>query len=166
MTRLIGRFSTLAISVGLLGTLGCAIAAPALANIDTTEKLAKAEIEETTAPQAFLYGESQEPDQLGKGYIVFEKTGNQVIGAFYQPRSSFDCFAGTVEQNRLALNVTETYTNEVFDYTLALDPSAPIASTGTVGALPLSIQGFQVLPELSANDQRILSTCKAAALNQ
>lgn len=160
MIGLLRHGSKLATALLMAGT----IATPAFAETGTEAKLARADFKTGTS-QTFLYGEVSEPDQLGKAYLVFEKAGHQVVGAFYQPRSSFDCFTGTLENDRLALNVEETYTGQQFNYSVALNPATAIAATGNVGDLPLQLQGFEPLSEISANDQRILSTCKAAAFN-
>ena len=45
----------------------------------------------------YLYGESSQPEQIGQSYMVFEVKQGQVTGAFYMPRSSFDCFTGVPE---------------------------------------------------------------------
>lgn len=49
----------------------------------------------------YLYGEAAQPDQVGKGYVVFSHQNGRVVGAFYYPRSEFDCFAGSLENNTL-----------------------------------------------------------------
>jgi len=108
----------------------------------------------------YLYGQSQQPDQLGSAYMVFEVTENRVLGAFYMPHSSFDCFYGEVQAQELALNVIDSYEQTVHPYSVALQRNASVATTGGEAIAPLSLEGFHPLSGLSENDQRILNTCK------
>lgn len=156
------RLATL--TVLAVGVFGGAIASAALAETEPDLQVA-ATRSETPTHQTYLYGQTSEPEQLGQTYIVMERTGNQVVGAFYQPLSSFDCFSGTVQSNHLDLKIAATYTGETFAYQVALADSVPIASTGPVSLPETQLEGFRVIPELSANDRRILSTCKAANLS-
>ncbi|HEY9749052.1 MAG TPA: hypothetical protein V6C63_10255, partial [Allocoleopsis sp.] len=61
----------------------------------------------TLADGTYLYGEAPEPEQIGSAYMVFQVTKGKVIGAFYMPRSSFDCFSGRFEPGKLALDVVD-----------------------------------------------------------
>jgi len=88
----------------------------------------------------YLYGETSEPEQIGKAYVVFEVRRGQVIGAFYMPHSSFDCAYGSAEQSQLDVTIINSYDQTTYRHTLFLDK-------------------FQRLTTVSANDQRILSTC-------
>ncbi|MBF2084983.1 hypothetical protein [Thermoleptolyngbya sp. C42_A2020_037] len=108
----------------------------------------------------YLYGQSQQPDQIGSAYMVFEVTENQVVGAFYMPHSSFDCFYGEVQAQELALNVIDSYEQTVHPYSVALQTNASVAATGGEAIAPLNLEGFHQLSALSENDQRILNTCK------
>ncbi|MEM8604144.1 MAG: hypothetical protein AAGF24_09960 [Cyanobacteria bacterium P01_H01_bin.121] len=143
-----------------------AIAAPVL-EAPITATGTGSDLASSTDTQSYLYGEVAEPEQIGHTYIVLEQAGQQVVGAFYQPRSSYDCFVGRVEADRLNLTVTATYTNEIFAYQIALADSTAIASLNSTQLISperlIQPDGFELLPELSANDQRILSTCKAAS---
>ncbi|WP_080807659.1 hypothetical protein [Halomicronema hongdechloris] len=121
---------------------------------------------ETTTPQfpadgVYLYGQSPTPEELGVGYMVMEAVDQQVIGAFYMPHSSFDCFQGRVDGNELALTITNSYTQETYPYAISLVSNDAIASTGE-GLEPLSLEGLYRLAQPSDNDMRILATCKAA----
>jgi hypothetical protein len=91
----------------------------------------------------YLYGEVPQPEQLGKGYVVFAHQQGKVVGAFYYPRSEFDCFSGSLKNN--ILNVKS----------VGID--AP-----DVVELTVSLSDFHRLPIVSANDQRILKVCQQA----
>lgn len=109
----------------------------------------------------YLYGQSPEPEQLGAGYMVFEATDGQVVGAFYMPRSSFDCFYGEIEADQLALTVIDSYEQTLHPYAVALETPDPVAMAGSDTIAPMNLEGFHRIDTISDNDQRILSTCKA-----
>lgn len=109
----------------------------------------------------YVYGQSLERDQLGQAYLVFEAQADTVVGAFYMPSSSFDCFQGNVEADRLALTITDSYTSETYAYGLPTAVSEPIASQ--VPEAPFGLEGFYALEGMSDLDERVLTTCKADA---
>ena len=113
----------------------------------------------------YLYGQVTEPNQVDSAYMVFDVKGQTIVGAFYMPHSSFDCFQGTIQPDELALTVHDSYSQETFPFAVALAPNdEAIAFEGTVVAPPMKIDGFQPLESLSENDQRILATCRADIL--
>ncbi|MBI4780180.1 MAG: hypothetical protein HY785_02535 [Oscillatoriophycideae cyanobacterium NC_groundwater_1537_Pr4_S-0.65um_50_18] len=132
-----------------------------------TSTLAQNDLSSSSEAQAltdgtYLYGQSQVAEQLGSAYMVFEVSQGKVLGAFYMPRSSFDCFYGNLEADRVALTVVDSYEKSAHPYDVALESSAPVAMAGDEAiAAPVGLEGFQRLESLSENDQRILSTCKA-----
>ncbi|MFH7242788.1 MAG: hypothetical protein ACHWZW_08045 [Spirulina sp.] len=113
-------------------------------------------------PGQYLFGQSPDPDQIGSGYIVLNSDGQDIYGALYFPGSSFDCFRGRVEGNALAMTIIDSYSQEAYPYSIALDAQSPIATTQFQNGLaPLSLSGFHALETLSENDLRMLNTCQA-----
>ncbi len=147
-------------------TLGSLPQTSAQAQDTTGLKVATRPIEAaTTFPTngVYLYGETAQPNQLGRSYMVSEIRDGKIIGAFYMPNSSFDCFYGNVQRNRLALTVVETYSNQPYSYVLALESAGSVASIGSLpGVTALKPEGFHLINQITANDQRILGVCKAA----
>ena len=112
------------------------------------------------ADGVYLYGQSPKRDQLNSAYLVFEVTQGQVMGAFYMPRSSFDCVYGNLQSDQLALNVVDSYSRESYPYAVALQGGGAIADAQ--GAVPpVTLEGMHRIDNINSNDQRILSTCKA-----
>jgi hypothetical protein len=109
----------------------------------------------------YLYGQSAAAEQIGSAYMVFEVNQGKVIGAFYMPRSSFDCFYGNLEADHVALTIVDSYEQNLRPYSVALETAAPVAMAGNETIVPVGLQGFHRINALSNNDQRILSTCKA-----
>jgi hypothetical protein len=87
-----------------------------------------------------LYGQVAQPDQISKGYVVFQNIEGEVVGAVYYPQSEFSCFQGSLDGT--TLNV-QTIAENLED------------ADRSTAALP----DFYKLP-VSENDRRILSQCK------
>ena len=112
--------------------------------------------------RAYLYGQQPVADLPATAYFVFEVRDRQVTGAFYMPSSSFDCVRGRIEAKRLALTVTDSYSQATYPYDLALGASAvEVASEQPNRVLPLAIEGFHPLP-IGDRDREILAVCQAA----
>ena len=113
----------------------------------------------------YLYGQSAEPEQVGSAYMIFDVAGQDILGAFYMPSSSFDCFQGSIQSDELALTIHDSYAQESFPFSVALVTNEEaIASEGTVTIPGKTIDGFQPIDGISDNDQRILATCRADLL--
>lgn len=108
----------------------------------------------------YLYGQARKPDQLGKGYFVFESKVGKVVGALYMPSSSFDCAAGEFKADQLALMVTDSYDRTANPFEIALDRTSAVASNGNP-SLNIGLQGFHKLDAVSENDLRLLNVCKS-----
>lgn len=104
----------------------------------------------------YLFGEKPLPDQLQTAYMIFEARAGQVVGAFYAPHSSFDCFRGSVQNTQLSLAITETYSQEEYSYALGLEDTA----VAGLGGSQFAIEGFHQIGDISANDLRMLNTCQ------
>jgi hypothetical protein len=110
----------------------------------------------------YLYGQSPQPNQIGQAYMVFEVTAGKLVGGFYMPRSSFDCFSGTAQGNQLALNIVDSYSQEVHDYSMAYSNVSTVAANSPGGAdQKIVLEGFHPIETLSQTDYQILKTCKA-----
>ncbi|PSB35565.1 hypothetical protein [Stenomitos frigidus] len=110
----------------------------------------------------YLYGQAPKAGQLGATYLVFEVNKGKVNGAFYMPQSSFDCVHGTLQTQRLALTVVNSYEQASYPYAVALQAGGTSASSTGPNVAPIALEGFHPIKHLSANDRRILSTCKAS----
>ena len=149
------RFGKSAKSLGLaLGFAIAGVAVPAMAG----------EAPHSAQPIAdgvYLYGQSQTPEQIGSAYMVFEVHQGKMVGAFYMPRSSFDCFHGNVEADRVALTVVDSYDKSSNPYDIAYSTDDSVAMSGGETLAPIGLEGFHKIDTVSANDQRLLATCKA-----
>ncbi|PSB19011.1 hypothetical protein C7B65_13430 [Phormidesmis priestleyi ULC007] len=108
----------------------------------------------------YLYGQSSQPNQIGKAYFVFEVRQGNVVGALFMPRSSFDCAYGTFQPDRVALTVVDSYDKSENPYAIALERTASVATRGNPALKQISLEGFEPLTTLSENDRRILDVCK------
>ncbi|MBE9139985.1 hypothetical protein IQ254_22780 [Nodosilinea sp. LEGE 07088] len=115
------------------------------------------------AAERYLFGQTPQPDQIGQGYVVLERTGDRVYGALYYPSSSFDCFYGQVQGSEVAMTIINSYDQEAYPYSLALAEGPAVATVGSTGeSLPFSLDGFYAIDTLSDNDHRMLDQCRAA----
>ncbi|MCY7368127.1 MAG: hypothetical protein LH474_08240 [Chamaesiphon sp.] len=104
----------------------------------------------------YLYGESNRPEMSGKEYIIFERIGNKAVGAFYLPRSEFNCFKGQFQGSRLNVTLTDAFDRQKYNFSLNLNARGLTASKLPTMGEPT----YQPLGKISDNDQRILSACK------
>jgi hypothetical protein len=104
----------------------------------------------------YLYGESDQPDVVGKEYIIFETVGNKTIGAFYLPKSEFSCFHGQFQGSRMNVTLIDTFDRQKYNFTLNLNPSGLTASKQPMMGEP----SYQPLDKISNTDRSILNTCK------
>jgi hypothetical protein len=110
-----------------------------------------------TANGVYLYGESDRPNVVGKEYIIFETSRKKTIGAFYLPRSEFNCFYGQFKGTALKVTLIDPFTKQRSNFTLALDRYNGFnASTKPILGKP----AYQLLSKISNNDRRILAACK------
>ncbi|MGE5656974.1 MAG: hypothetical protein ACM37W_10190 [Actinomycetota bacterium] len=93
----------------------------------------------------YLYGNSPQPNELTRSYVVFERRDSEVIGAFYSPQSEFTCFAGNLQGTRL-------------------DVEAIVLGQPETQEVRAQLANLYPLQEISANDQRMLGVCKQEAI--
>ncbi len=109
----------------------------------------------------YLYGQSPQPNQVGQGYIVFQKRQNQVTGAMYMPNSEFSCFQGNLDSSGdLAMTVTG-FPGEGDQEQVATASTLPKidADEPMNYAYSVALQDYHQLNSVSANDRRILQMC-------
>lgn len=118
----------------------------------------------------YLYGQSSEPEQAGREYLVFEARQGKVIGALYMANSEYSCFYGTLDSRQMNLTVANAYEQTAFAHAIALMQPAQVAAAGgrinlenTYDSLTyphaVGLEGYQPISQLGASDKQILSTC-------
>lgn len=162
-TALNKRFSQLgAIAATTVLAIGAATLASLPGHAQTSTREAVPVPETTALPDGvYLYGQSTQPNEIGKGYFVFEAKAGKVVGALYMPSSSFDCAQGAFNRDELALTVVNSYDRTTNPFEIALDRSSTVASNTNSVEKAIGLQGFYKLSNVSENDQRILQVCKA-----
>lgn len=141
--------------------IGSSLAVASIARAESVSITARL----NTTPSAItdgthVYGSATQPQQIGETYMVFEAQDDRVVGGFYQPSSSFDCFQGNLNGDRLALTVTNSYTQAAYPFHLAVTRNTAVAGQDT--DIPLNIPGFQPLDDVSSMDRQVLDTCQTA----
>lgn len=95
------------------------------------------------ADGTYLYGETAIPNQITKGYVVFQRQQGKVVGALYSPNSHFDCFTGSLINN-------------------TLDVKALAFGESKMKNVKINLSNLHQIKPISGNDQRIISVCKQA----
>lgn len=113
----------------------------------------------------YLYGQSSTPNQLGQGYILFQKQQSKIIGALYVPQSEFSCFQGTLAKSGELAMTVKSSPGEVGAIEVSTTSTIPKISDdqSTTYAHSISLQDYHQLNSVSANDQEMLNMCKQEA---
>ncbi|MDZ7993897.1 MAG: hypothetical protein RM022_011115 [Nostoc sp. EfeVER01] len=112
----------------------------------------------------YLYGQSPKPNQLGQGYIIFQKQQNKVTGALYMPQSEFNCFQGTINPSgELAMTVNSSSNEANSNQSNQVATSNRLPKVGedesNSYAYSLALQDFYQLNSIAASDRRTLQMC-------
>ncbi|TVQ17520.1 MAG: hypothetical protein EA367_17450 [Leptolyngbya sp. DLM2.Bin15] len=159
--RIQAALLTAAVSIGLGSALvGLASGSSQASDVVPSQTLTQAG-EAIVADGVYLYGQSSEPEQVGSAYMVFESRSDRLVGAFYMPHSSFDCFYGSAEPDQLALMVVDSYEQGIHSFDVALQSNSNVASSVGGAIAPIALEGFQPVATLSENDYRILEVCQS-----
>ncbi len=103
----------------------------------------------------YVFGQTSQPEQIGKEYLVFESRGSKVIGAFYMPASEYSCFYGTLKQSQIDLTLVNPEDGSTYSHSIALQPNSLVASNGQI-----ALQGYHPVTRISDNAQQILKSCR------
>ncbi|MGF1601894.1 MAG: hypothetical protein ACFCU8_07715 [Thermosynechococcaceae cyanobacterium] len=96
------------------------------------------------ADGVYLYGKKPEAGQAQTEYFVFKLQNKRVVGAFYMPQSSYDCFRGDLNASQLNLTVMTSYEEQAYDHKVSLTAYHPIT-------------------QVSDNDLQMVQTCQTDA---
>ncbi len=161
-THLIKKFSLAFAACGLIFP-GASVAQPEALSAALSSKHSSAESSAVSravlSDGNYLFGQSPARDELGMTYAVLSVKSNQTIGAFYQPRSSFDCFSGQMSANELSVNIVNSYDQTVYPYEIAVSLDNSVVAGNAAGGYILD--GFYRIDELSNQDQEMLAVCQA-----
>ena len=129
---------------------------------NTRELGRKGQIQFPEQDGTYLYGQSSTPNELGQGYILFQKQQSKIIGALYVPHSEFSCFQGTLAKSgELAMTVRSS-PGEVGAMDVATSSTIPKVNENEFTTYPYSVtlQDYHQLSSVSSNDRKILQICQ------
>ena len=129
---------------------------------NTRELAKKGQVQFPEQDGTYLYGQSSTPNQLGQGYILFQKQQSKIIGALYVPHSEFSCFQGTLAKSgELAMTVRSS-PGEVGAMDVATSSTIPKVNENEFTTYPYSVtlQDYHQLSSVSSNDREILQICQ------
>ena len=127
-----------------------------------TQTLAEPRTQFPTQNGVYLYGQSPKANQLGQGYIIFEKQQDRLVGALYMPSSEFSCFNGTLSQSgKLAMTVTG-YPGDESRSQVATSNLTNFSEDGpALYSHSVALNEYHQLNSISPNDRQMLQTCKS-----
>jgi hypothetical protein len=99
----------------------------------------------------YMYGESNQPGETGREYVVFENHGGVAVGAVFLANSEYSCFAGQVNLSQLDMMVEDTYDNVSRPYAVSLESMTGETATGLEY---LSVQ------QIGPKEVNLLQTCR------
>ena len=141
-----------------------------------TDSIAKNNILKGKMPKKdgiYLYGQSQQPNQIGKEYMVFEVRQGKVTGAFYLPQSEFNCFQGSLAAGKLDLTIAGDAGSTPYSDSIADAENAPQVATASDSSqiqaqyeqvssqYSVALQNYYQLSNVNENDKQILAACKS-----
>lgn len=107
----------------------------------------------------YRYGQTANRGEGNLTQMVFEVSNNRIVGAFYVPQSSFDCFEGEFRDQQMALMVRDSYDHTGHSFVIPLREGAIASSIPTVA--PVQLVGFEPVTAVTPNDHRLLATCRS-----
>ncbi|MDJ0708625.1 MAG: hypothetical protein QNJ46_35620 [Leptolyngbyaceae cyanobacterium MO_188.B28] len=152
---------TLSLSLAASGFPTLSASAAEAPNLKELGRPSTANFQSPMPDGVYVYGQSPEPGQIGATYLVFEVSNQQTVGAFYLPSSSFDCFHGELQPNRLLLTVVDSYDQTTHPYAVALQTKHPLTASNLGKTPPVGLIGFHPVRSISDMDYQLLSTCQA-----
>jgi hypothetical protein len=115
----------------------------------------------------YLYGQSATPNQIGQGYIIFEKRQATIKGALYMPSSEFSCFQGTIDRSgKLAMSVNTSPDQTSFNQVATTNTTPSINDDEfSPYAYSVALSDYHQLKTITTNDRRILQMCNQISPN-
>jgi hypothetical protein len=99
----------------------------------------------------YMYGESNQPGETGREYVVFENHGGVAVGAVFLANSEYSCFSGQVKPYQLDMMVEDTYDNVIRPYAVSLESMSGEITTGLE---------YQSVQQIGPKEVNLLQTCR------
>jgi hypothetical protein len=129
---------------------------------NTRELGRKGQIQFPEQDGTYLYGQSSTPNELGQGYILFQKQQSKIIGALYVPHSEFSCFQGTLAKSGELAMTVKSSPGEVGVMEVSTASTIPKVNENEFTTYPYSVtlEDYHQLSSVSSNDRKILQICQ------
>lgn len=123
----------------------------------TGGEVATANAIDQSLPQ--LYGQFPSEETARPVYLILRVHQRQVVGAFYQRSSSFDCFYGRISPTRLDLTVVDSFSQTAHPFAVAMSPTN--TEVAQASGIPVTTQpeGFHAVNQVGDSDLQILNAC-------
>jgi hypothetical protein len=101
--------------------------------------------------RVFLYGEANTANQVGKGYLIFQRSGQQIVGAMYSPQSEYTCFTGQLTATNINLQPFDTGVQTASN------------QDSTQAAIQVALPSLHQLSQVGSADRQVLASCQKEA---
>jgi hypothetical protein len=96
--------------------------------------------------RVYLYGEANTANQLGKGYFIFQRSGQRIVGAMYYPQSEYTCFTGTLRAT-----------------SVQLQPFEAGAQSGLGQEIEVALPSLHQISQIGPSEREALAMCQQEA---
>jgi hypothetical protein len=140
--------------------LASSLKAPKLEQNRVVSLAQVANSQSSLADGVYLYGQAEEPEQLGSEYLVFQVRQGKIQGAFYMPSSEFDCFSGQATSNGINLSIVNPEDNTTYSHSIAFEKTSTIAAEGDRVQRSLDLEGYHQIDKISKQDRELIRACQ------
>jgi hypothetical protein len=99
----------------------------------------------------YMYGETSQPGESGREYVVFENRDGAVVGAVFLADSEYSCFSGQVRTRQLDVVLADTYTEAVRPYSVTIESTPGETITGAE---------YRSISQISTQEMNLLQSCR------
>lgn len=99
----------------------------------------------------YMYGESNQPGETGREYVVFENHGGVAIGAVFLANSEYSCFSGQVKPYQLDMMVEDAHENVSRPYAISLESVSGETTTGLE---------YRSVQQIGPKEVSLIQTCR------
>ncbi len=110
------------------------------------------------ADGVYFYGQSAEPERLGKEYLIFQVKQDQIKGAFFVPQSEYDCLEGTIDDRKINLSI-EDIEGSNYSYPIAIDRTTSLATNNNPSLQTVNLRGYQSILQIPSTARELLAAC-------
>jgi hypothetical protein len=99
----------------------------------------------------YMYGETSQPGESGREYVVFENRDGAVVGAIFLADSEYSCFSGQIRPRQLDVVLADSYTDALRPYSVTIESTPGETITGAE---------YRAIRQISTQEMNLLQSCR------